>query len=242
MKGRLLGLAALSALMLSFSVSAQADPADRVGVSAGVVEAFECSAADPGASIPCVDIDGPPNIADGVAATILGPFEYKSNTSADLIFQLATECTLFNYVKRNSDQGGTWSTSEASVTMWIEVASQANFSDAIVVKVSDDAAVGTAAVPNGMVKMCSRSVALSLTETSAIDGTLQAELAIASMAAHAFNWVMKNPAAQLGTNVYHIRVRAVVDLDDTNQAVSGAGFRQRTLIVNSVHLANNESF
>ena len=129
------------------------------------------------------------------------------------------------------------------MVIWIEVDDDQNFTNPIVVKVSDSAAAGNPAVPNGIVTFCNREVGLRLSEVTDVIGEIQAELAIKSMGAHGFNWVLPDPAVTLGTNQYWIRVQAAVNLSGVSgKSIAGAGFRQRTLIVDSIHLANFITF
>lgn len=243
MKSFALICAALLAGATLASVSANAAPADRVAYAAGNVAAFRCNSnTDPapsGFTIDCDSTGDPANYLK-VATTILGPMEYKADTTADLLFNLSSECTLFNYVK-NSSADGTWSVSTAGVRMWIEL-SPDDFQDpelTRIVKVDPGANPGTPTVPNGIVTMCNRNVGLKISNSTNFLDTITGELAISSMAAQAFNWVMPNPVQLLGTNDFYIRVRAVVDLSDSSSnSVAGAGFRQRTLIVTPVHLGN----
>jgi len=247
---------AAAAAFGAFAGNAIAAPADKVAVAADATLGFECDGTDPGIpnwTIPCTDTDAN-SVIDGNRAVLIPGFLYKGSTTADLIFQFATECTLFNYVKRTSEDVS-WSTSDAGVVVWIEldddplalgssdVAGLYEMDETgespVTVKVSPKDA---SADPNGEVTFCQRIVGLKLTETSAIDGTLQAELAIASMSANAFNWVAQDPSTIFGTNGYYIRVMARIELASFNDGISGAGFRQRSLIVEPVHLANGTEF
>ena len=94
MRRILIGLAGADLVGL-LAAPATAEPADRVAVAAGVVEAFECTEDIVVGGISCTTIGA------GIPAgtSIIPKFLYKSNTAADLIFQFTTECTLFNYVK-----------------------------------------------------------------------------------------------------------------------------------------------
>jgi hypothetical protein len=267
MKGRLLTLVAGAIFALGFAsitLSPAHAQADKIGVAADATAAFECSddtfVNPPSFTIPCTDtdldtvIDVPDSLTTN--AVVLPAIHYKGSTTADLLLQFSTECTLFNYVKRNSDLAGEWAVSDAGVKIWIEidddplplssVRDDTQYEDEEtgaaphVVKVSP----ADSDTPNGKVTFCQRIVGLAMSEsgTAAGDITIETQLAIASMNANAFNWIMQNPSEVMGSNNYYIRVMGAIELANLNDAVSGAGFRQRTLIVEPVHLANGTTF
>ena len=162
------------------------------------------------------------------------------------------------------------SESDAGVVIWIEIDDDAKAvgsatavaangaiyelvedgGDPHVVVVSPrDAGLGSPPITNCEVTFCRRVVELALSEPTGFVGSVEVALSIASMSANGFNWIMQNPSSlvlvggspSLGNN-YFIRVMGRIELASSNDGVSGAGFRQRTLIVEPVHLANGTTF
>ena len=214
-----LRVAALVALALLLSVSgllvrqasATHQPADKIGVSASVMEVMQAQVGPGGGSSGAVEL---------LRATL------KTSSPTDLIVQLTGECALWTDV---ITLGTDSSQAVANVTVWVEI-------DGVRVPVTSDSNEdGVFDDPDdGKVIFCNRD--LKLSTAGLLPGQLL-DLFIKSRQANAFNWVTFN----VGSGTHTIEVKAQLDVLVAGTGEARAAVGKRTLIVSPEKLANDVS-
>ena len=243
-----LGLAVIAAALVGlFAGNASAAPADKVAVGADTPLVVRCTTKLGLGTIDCkvaAGDDGPGTFGH----PILPAFLYKSSTSGDLIFDLNLECILFTETRVSKSK----SSAEATLLVWVQLDDDNQFDEGsevgdepIIVRVSP----ATTPAGDGKVSFCNRLQELEHEGGEFDEDVIR--LLLRTKQAHGFTWVIQNPAVfvadnrplwALQKNEYFITVRAEIILAKSNDAVAGAGFLKRLLIVDSVHLAVGETF
>ena len=163
--------------------------------------------------------------AAGATTLIFGPFvtgsvtadllkeDIQSSNTVDLDLQVTLECGLI------TDQFGTFSFSDANVTVWIEI-------DGVVVPVTQTTAgTSTDPPPVGEVVFCDRlQQNVNFAQAFQFDQYIHA---------NSFNWIKLN----VGAGTHHVVVRARLNsLTSFGSAAAGL-VRRRTLIIEPVHMS-----
>lgn len=205
---------ALSLAMLHVFVGragATHQPADKIGVSASVLEEMQTQVGAGGGSSGAVPI---------LSATL------KTSSPTDLMIQVTGECALWTDVVT---VGTDSSQAVASVTVWVEIDGQR------VPVTSDSNEDGVFNDPDdGKVVFCNRDTKLS---TTGLLPSQILDLFVKTRAANAFNWVTFN----VGSGVHTIVVKARLDVLVSGTGTAHAAVGKRTLIVEPAKLANDAS-
>jgi hypothetical protein len=205
-----LRVAALVALALLLSVSdllvrqasATHQPADKIGVSASVMEEMVAQVGFGGGT------SGPITL---LSATL------RTSSPTDLIVQLTGECALWTNVITTEPIAT--SQAIANVKVWVEI-------DGVRVPVTSDSNEdGVFNDPDdGKVVFCNRDVKLST--TGLLPGQLL-DLFIKTRQANAFNWVTFN----VGSGMHTIVVKAQLDVKVSGAGEARAAVGKRTLVI-----------
>ena len=237
-------LVGIAALVATPAVAAprqkdQPKAADKVAVAASTLQLIDCTDKDlvPTAN-DCDDVSDPESIgSDPPGQTILGPVTIKSSGTTDLLLQVTMECALWT-------KSPNFESATAKVVVWIELDDELTFSEPIRVKVANIDPDPDPAFPQesvGKVVFCEREQKLEIDPVNNIEVT--ASLFLRTRAAHGFNWVVLNPVELVGTNDYHIRVQAAVELlAAAAGAEAAAGIGKRTFIIEPVKIGNTAAF
>jgi hypothetical protein len=203
--------AAFAAFLLVNSVPAFAthEPADKIGVTASVMEEMKTQVGIGGGS------SGPIEL---LRATL------RTSGPTDLIIQFTAECALWTNVVVLS--GGS-SQSIANVNAWIEI-------DGLPIPVTMDSnGDGNPIDPDdGKVVFCNRDLKLS---TSGLLPSALIALYNKTRNANAFNFAALN----VGAGVHTILVKAKLDVTVSGTGTAHAAVGKRTLIVEPAKLAND---
>lgn len=144
----------------------------------------------------------------------------KTSSPTDLILSVDAECSIITNIFVMNDQ-----TSEAigTVKVWVEV-------DGKTVAVSPDDAVET-----GRVVFCNRAFKAAIFDLE--DDDARFEYYLSTRSTHGFSWITMD----VGNGVHSIAVKAELETSVTGQGEAAAAVLKRTLVVDPVKLANDET-
>lgn len=178
----------------------------------------------------------------------------RVSSPADLILQVSAECSILTELTTGpSDPGGIDSaTAIGSVRLWVEIDGKrvpvASDDTAVDGPEEDEPEPGSVADPSdiGEVTFCNRAYQRTVTDTEDDpDGQDTEHDFIRTRTANAFNWFALDAGGDFydadGDNLLTIRVMADFDETEVGDAVADAFVGSRTLIVEAVHAANDES-
>lgn len=173
----------------------------------------------------------------------------RVSSPSDLILQLTAECSILTDLVTNNSEPS--SSAFGAVRLWIEIDGKR------VPVAADDTANDGAENENdgdgegggdiGEVTFCNRAYSRTVTDdenNTPPDGIDEEEDFIRTRTANAFNWLALNVGFDYdtdGDNVILIEVKADFDETTSGEAAADAFVGSRTLIVEPVHAAVNES-
>lgn len=188
-------------------------PADKIGVSASVIEEMHTQVGPGGGT------SGPITL---LSSTM------RNSTPTDVIIHVTGECAVWTDVV-TTDATPT-SQSIATVSVWAEL-------DGVTVPVTSDA--NRDGVPNdaddGRVIFCNRD--FKVNTVGLLPGQLL-DLFIKTRSANAFNWAALN----VGSGIHTLEVKGQLDVLVNGTGIARAAVGKRTLVAEPAKLANDATF